>query len=64
MRATTRVMRSHGLQAGKAIPHDKTVDVWRCPACSPWLRMTRVVARIAMPSFGHGGGVSSAMARP
>ena len=33
MRATTRVMRSHGLQAGKAIPHDKTFDVWRCPAC-------------------------------
>lgn len=33
MRPTTRVMRSHGLQAGKAIPHDKTVDVWRCPLC-------------------------------
>ena len=31
--ATTRVMRSHGLQAGKAIPDDKTVNVWRCPAC-------------------------------
>ena len=33
MRPTTRVMRSHGLQGGKAIPEDKTVDVWRCPAC-------------------------------
>jgi predicted RNA-binding Zn-ribbon protein involved in translation (DUF1610 family) len=33
MRPTTRVMRSHGLQAGKAIPEDKTVNVWRCPAC-------------------------------
>lgn len=33
MRPTTRVMRSHGLQGGKAIPEDKTVNVWRCPAC-------------------------------
>ncbi|HEX2503352.1 MAG TPA: hypothetical protein VHK00_05375 [Miltoncostaeaceae bacterium] len=33
MRPTTRVMRSHGLQGGKAVPRDKTVDVWRCPAC-------------------------------
>ena len=33
MRPTTRVMRSHGLQAGRAIPRDKTVDVWRCPVC-------------------------------
>jgi hypothetical protein len=33
MRPTTRVMRSHGLQGGKAVPHDKTVDVWRCPVC-------------------------------
>jgi hypothetical protein len=30
---TTRQMRTHGLEAGKAIPHDKVVDVWRCPAC-------------------------------
>ncbi len=33
MRPTTRVMRSHGLEGGKAVPEDKTVDVWRCPAC-------------------------------
>jgi hypothetical protein len=33
MRPTTRVMRSHGLEGGQAIPHDKTVNVWRCPAC-------------------------------
>jgi len=33
MRPTTRVMRSHGLQGGRAIPEDKVVDVWRCPAC-------------------------------
>ena len=33
MRPTTRVMRSHGLHAGRAIPADKTVNVWRCPIC-------------------------------
>lgn len=33
MRPTMRTMRSHGLHAGKAIPEDKTVTVWRCPVC-------------------------------
>ena len=33
MRPTTRVMRTHDIQSGKAVPEDKTVAVWRCPAC-------------------------------
>lgn len=32
--ATTRVMKTHGLQAGKAIPHERAVPVWRCMRCS------------------------------
>jgi hypothetical protein len=30
---TTRTMRSHGLEAGKTVPYERTVTVWRCPKC-------------------------------
>ncbi len=32
--ATTRVMRSHDISTGRAIPKDEKFPVWRCPACS------------------------------
>ena len=31
---TTRVMRSHDITTGRAIPKDEAFPVWRCPACS------------------------------
>jgi len=30
---TTRVMRSHDITTGRAIPKDEAFPVWRCPAC-------------------------------
>ncbi len=28
-----RSMRTHDITTGKAVPQDKVVDTWRCPAC-------------------------------
>jgi predicted RNA-binding Zn-ribbon protein involved in translation (DUF1610 family) len=33
MMPSRRTMRVHNIRSGRAIPEDKTVDVWRCPAC-------------------------------
>lgn len=31
--ATSRRMRTHGIQSGRAVPADRVIAVWRCPAC-------------------------------
>jgi predicted RNA-binding Zn-ribbon protein involved in translation (DUF1610 family) len=31
---TRRTMRVHNLEGAKAIPLQKTVEVWRCPSCA------------------------------
>jgi hypothetical protein len=31
---STRHMRDHDISSGKAVPIDRIVDVWRCPACN------------------------------
>ena len=28
-----RVMKVHNLEGAKAVPMEKTVEVWRCPSC-------------------------------
>lgn len=33
MLPSRRTMRTHDISSGRAIPVDRTVDVWRCPAC-------------------------------